>query len=158
MSSKHKRPISPFPDVTLGSIGFPLLSIGIFYGLDIWLSSPRLLSYPLNLSGIVFIILGVSLSSWCFRVAFALPKEPILVTRGPWAHTRHPIYLAGLLVNLGVAMMIGTALLVLEFIGYALLEILFDTPREEKTLRKSFPEEYEEYSKRVPSWIPRIKG
>ncbi|MFQ5712376.1 MAG: hypothetical protein ACE5GD_11460, partial [Candidatus Geothermarchaeales archaeon] len=98
MPSQLKRPISPFPDVALGSVGFPLLSIGIFYGLDIWLVSPTLLYHPLNLSGTVFIVLGVSLAFWCFRVALALPKDPILVTWGPWAHIRHPIYLAGLLV------------------------------------------------------------
>ncbi len=156
MSSKRKRPISLL-DVIFGSIGFPLLSKGIFYALDTWLLSPTLLPYPLNLSGIGFIVLGVSLASWCFRVSLALPKKPVLVIWGPWAHVRHPIYLAGLLVNLGVAMMIGTALLVLEFIGYALLEILFDTPREERNLRRSFPDEFNEYSKWVPAWIPRIR-
>lgn len=155
MSSKPKRPIS-LSEVVFGSIGSPLLFTGFFYALDTWLLSPTLLPNPLNLFGIVFIVLGVSLASWCFRVAFAFPKEPVLVTWGPWAHVRHPIYLGGLLVNLGVAMMIGTALLVLEFIGYTLIEILFEMPREERNLRKSFPNKYEEYSKRVPKWIPRI--
>ncbi len=80
-----------------------------------------------------------------------------MVTWGPWAHVRHPIYLAGILVNLGAAMIIGTVLMVSEFIGYTLFETLFDTPREEQSLRKIFPDEYEEYSKRVPRWIPRIR-
>lgn len=154
MSHKNGRPIGLL-DVIFGSIGFPLLFIGIFYGLDIWLLSPRLLSYPLNLSGLMFVVVGVSLSAWCFRVAFALPKEPLLVTWGPWAHVRHPIYLAGILVNLGLATMVGTALLVLAFVGYALLETLLDAPHEERNLRKSFPHMYEEYSSRVPAWIPR---
>lgn len=80
LSSKRRRPISPFLDVIPGSIGYPLLPIGIFYGLDFWLLSPALLLYPLNLAGILFIVLGVSLVYWCFIVAFALPREPILVT------------------------------------------------------------------------------
>ncbi len=54
-------------------------------------------------------------------------------------------------------MIIGTLLLVLEFVGYTLFEILFDTPREERNLRKSFSDEYEEYSQRVPGWIPRMR-
>ncbi len=70
---------------------------------------------------------------------------------------RHPIYLAGLLVNLGAAMIAGTALLLLEFVGYLFFEILFDAPREERNLRKNFPGEYEEYSKQGAGWIPRIK-
>lgn len=77
---------------------------------------------------------------------------------GPWAHVRHPIYLASLLSNLGVAMIIGTALLVLQFVAYTLFETLFASCYEERGVRKIFPREYEEYSKRVPRWIPRIRG
>lgn len=128
----------------------------IFYGLDIWLLSLKLLSYPLNLLGMVFIIIGISLTSWCFKVASALPKKPILVNWGPWAHVRHPIFLAGILFNLGVTMMIGTTLLILQFIGYSLFEII-GTRHEERNLRKVFPHEYEEYSKQGPAWIPKIR-
>lgn len=155
LSSKRKRPISLFTDVILGSIGFPLLLIGIFLGLDIWLQSPVFLPYPLNLSGIVFVVLGLSLASWCFKVALALPKRSSLVTWGPWSYVRHPIYLAGLLINLGIAMTIGTGLLLLQFASYTLFEILVDAPQEERNLRKIFVGEYAEYSERVPSWIPR---
>lgn len=155
LSSKRKRPISPFTDVIPGSIVFPLLLIGIFLGLDIWLQSPVFLPYPLNLSGMVFVILGLSLAAWCFKVALALPKRSSLVTWGPWSYVRHPIYLAGLLINLGITMTIGTGLLLLQFASYTLFEILVDAPREERNLRKIFAGEYEEYSERVPSWIPR---
>jgi protein-S-isoprenylcysteine O-methyltransferase Ste14 len=152
LSSKQKKPISPFTDVIPGSIIFPLIIIGIFLGLDIWLQSPMFLSYPLNLSGIVFVVLGLSLASWCFKVALALPKQSSLVT---WAHVRHPIYLAGLPFNLGIALIIGTGFLLLQFASYTLLEILVDAPREERNLREIFAVEYEQYSERVPSWIPR---
>lgn len=153
---KPKRPIS-LTDVVFGSTVFPLIFIGLFYALDTyWLKSPLLLSNPINLSGLMFIILGVSLTSWCFRIALALPKEPILVTWGPWSKVRHPIYLAAILFNLGAALMIGTALLLLEFLGYVLIDPLFSAVREERNLRKSFPDEYEEYSKQIPSWISRI--
>lgn len=157
MPFKGKRSISLL-DVTFGSLGSPLLIVGIFYGLDIWVSSARLLPYPLNLSGIAFFIFGVSIGLLCLKVVLALPEESILVTLGPWARVRHPIYIAGLFVNLGAVMMIGTLLLILQFVGYALLEFLVETPLEEKGLRRSFPEEYEVYSKQVPRWIPRIRG
>ncbi len=98
---------------------------------------------------------GTLSASWCFKVALALPKRSSLVTWGPWSYVRHPIYLAGLLVNLGIAMTIGTELLLLQFASYTLFEILVDAPREERNLMKIFPSEYEEYSERVPSWIPR---
>ena len=141
-----------------GSTVETLLIVGIFYGLDLWLSSPSLLSFPLNLIGIVFLVPGVAVASWCFRVVSKIPREHILVTWGPWAYVRHPIYLASLLLNLGLAMIIGTALLVLEFVAYTLFETLFASYYEERSVRSNFPREYEEYSKRVPRWIPRIRG
>jgi protein-S-isoprenylcysteine O-methyltransferase Ste14 len=108
----------------------------------------------LNLIGIVFIAPGLSLAAWCFKVVLALTDQPVLVTWGPWAHVRHPIYLAGILINLGGAMILGTALLFVELIGRTVLEIV-GVFMEERKLIKRFPEEHEEYVKRVPSWIPR---
>ena len=72
---KSMRAIS-FLDVFFGSIGFYLIFSGIFYGLDIWLQSPTILPYPLNVAGTVFIILGLSLSFLCFKTVLALPKKP----------------------------------------------------------------------------------
>ena len=154
LQDNPRRPISLL-DVIFGSIGFPLLIIGIFYALDTWLQSPILLVYPLNFLGIVFIVLGLLLTSWCFKTTVDLPKEHTLVVWGPWAYVRHPIYLAGLIINLGVAMSIGSMLLLLQFVGYTLLEARVDVPREERRLRNSFSTEYDEYSRRVPGWIPR---
>jgi protein-S-isoprenylcysteine O-methyltransferase Ste14 len=53
--------------------------------------------------------------------------------------------------------LIGTTLLFVEFIIATLFELLIETPREERKLREIFPLEYDEYSKRVPGWIPRIR-
>lgn len=153
-SSKRKRPIS-LHDVIFGSTGFPLILVAIFYAVDNWIRSPTAVAHPLNLLGIVFVLAGVALSSWCFTVVRTLSHEPVLVSWGPWAHVRHPIYLAGLLINLGITLIIGTLLLIVQFVGHTLLEI-FGAPLEERSLRKSMPE-YEEYAKRVPAWIPRIR-
>lgn len=124
--------------------------------MDNWLfHSSSLISYPWSLSGIVFIILGVALAFWCFRIVYFLPKKPILVTWGPWGWVRHPIYVAGMFFNLGVVMMIGTTVLLLEFVVYMLIDSLFSVPFEERKLREIFPGEYEDYSSRVPRWIPK---
>lgn len=154
--SKPKRPISLL-DVIFGSVGSTIIFIGIFYVADIWLQSPILIPYPWNLVGLVFIAPGLSLASWCFKVVLALSEQSVLVTWGPWAHVRHPIYLAGILINLGGAMIIGSALLFIELIGRIVLEIV-GVFREERKLRKRFPEEYEDYMRRVPSWITRIRA
>jgi protein-S-isoprenylcysteine O-methyltransferase Ste14 len=54
-------------------------------------------------------------------------------------------------------MFIGSALLFIELIGRIVLEIV-GVFREERKLRKRFPEEYEDYMRRVPSWITRIRA
>jgi protein-S-isoprenylcysteine O-methyltransferase Ste14 len=152
-----KRPISPFNDVAAGTIVWPLMITGVFYWLDTWLRSQQILSYPLNLIGLPLLISGVSLAIWCFVVAFGVPRRPILITWGPWAQVRHPIYLAGIFVNLGVALMLGTVVQLLGSIAYALIDPLYSGPKEERELREAFPDEFEEYSKRTPGWIPRIR-
>ncbi len=151
-----KRPVG-YQDVVWGAAVETLFIVSIFYGLDLWLSSPPLLNFPLNLIGVVWVVLGVAVAFWCLKTVSTIPREPILVTWGPWARVRHPIYLASLLSNLGAAMFIGTSLLILEFAAYALLETLAASC-EERRLRRIFPQEYEAYSKRVPRWFPRIRG
>jgi protein-S-isoprenylcysteine O-methyltransferase Ste14 len=144
-------------DVIFGSVGSTIIFIGIFYVADIWLQSPILIPHPWNLVGLVFITPGLALASWCFKVVLALSEQPVLVTWGPWAHVRQPIYLAGILINLGGAMIIGTALLFVELIGRIVLEILGPLI-EERKLRKRFPDAYAEYVRRVPSWIPSLRA
>jgi protein-S-isoprenylcysteine O-methyltransferase Ste14 len=122
-------------DVIFGSVGSTIIFIGIFYVADIWLQSPILIPYPWNLVGLVFIAPRLSLASWCFKVVLALSEQSVLVTWGPWAHVRHPIYLAGILINLGGAMIIGSALLFIELIGRIVLEIV-GVFREERKLRR----------------------
>ena len=92
-----------------------------------------------------------------YRVALVFPKKQIIVTWGPWGYIRHPIYLTGIIVNLGITIFIGTTLLVIEFFAYTLIELLIETPLEERNLKKIFPVEYDEYSERVPAWIPVIR-
>jgi protein-S-isoprenylcysteine O-methyltransferase Ste14 len=134
-----------------------MIFIGIFYGIANWLKSPKILSYPFSLIGLPFIISGVLLAIWCFKVSFELPKKPMLVKWGPWAHVRHPIYLAGILTHIGGAIILGTVVQLFGALFYVLIDPLITPLREEPQLREAFPVEYEEYSKQVPGWFPRIR-
>jgi protein-S-isoprenylcysteine O-methyltransferase Ste14 len=78
------------------------------------------------------------------------------VTDGPFRFVRNPIYLAGVTLLLGVAMLyspwravdLGLPLLLLAYFHVAVLRI------EEPELRRRFSSKYEEYCERVPRWIP----
>jgi protein-S-isoprenylcysteine O-methyltransferase Ste14 len=79
-----------------------------------------------------------------------------LVTDGPFRYVRNPIYLAGITLLLGVALLYSTrptvdlVLPLLLFVYFHLSVVLVEEP----ALRRSFGSTYEEYRKRVPRWLP----
>ncbi|HHN64005.1 MAG TPA: isoprenylcysteine carboxylmethyltransferase family protein [Nitrospirae bacterium] len=78
-----------------------------------------------------------------------------LITTGAFSVVRHPMYLGGLIIftfepNITRNWLTVTVLADLYFIYGAIAE--------EKRLKKHFGKEYEEYMKRVPRFVPRLKG
>lgn len=87
------------------------------------------------------------------------PLAGKLVTRGPYAHTRHPLYLANLLLTLGYALAAGAGRPWFP----ALIAILFagiyqgHARREEAALARAFPEEAAAYRTAVPALGWRLR-
>lgn len=86
-------------------------------------------------------------------------KEEIpskLIKTGIFAYIRHPLYLGVLLIYLGF---IFFSVSLISIIGFIIVFILYNyiATFEENTLEKLFKEEYSEYKKRVPKWIPSFK-
>jgi len=83
------------------------------------------------------------------------PKE--LVVTGFYHYVRNPIYVGVLSIFLGHFLWFGYwALLiytVFAFIGVHAFVVLYEEP----TLNRKFGAEYEEYLKRVPRWIPKVR-
>jgi protein-S-isoprenylcysteine O-methyltransferase Ste14 len=83
------------------------------------------------------------------------PKE--LVAVGFYRYVRNPMYFGVLLILIGHFLWFGFWWL-LAYASFAwLITHLFVTSYEEPTLKKKFGAAYEEYLKRVPRWIPRIR-
>lgn len=76
-----------------------------------------------------------------------------LVTDGPFARSRNPIYLADLIILVGWCLVCGTlaGLLILIFL-YDILRRRFVLPEEER-LRATFGEAFETYANAVPRWF-----
>ncbi|MDO4718238.1 MAG: isoprenylcysteine carboxylmethyltransferase family protein [Propionibacteriaceae bacterium] len=76
-----------------------------------------------------------------------------LVTDGPNARTRNPMYLgmAGLLV--GRALWRGRLSGLASAAAFAVAIDRFQIPAEEAALRQLFPGDYAEYAQRVPRWL-----
>ena len=121
-------------------------------------------------AGIVFLIFTVGIAAasgwltylsvrtlgkqWAMRAR--LVEDHKLITAGPYAHVRNPIYtgMFGMLVATGLAMEHWTALIVAIVVFAAGLVIRVRV--EEKLLRDQFGAEFEEYAKHVPAVIPGI--
>ena len=118
-------------------------------------------------TGWVLIAAGIALYFACAFWGFALrgkgtplPIDPPkrLVVEGPYGLVRNPMYWSVASVMLGEAAVFHSVALaelaVAFFAGVNLFVLLYEEP----TLRRKFGAEYEEYCRRVPRWLPRIKS
>ena len=76
-----------------------------------------------------------------------------LVTTGPYALVRHPMYLGGILSGLGAVLTYRTWTMVLVLAQLPLY--LVQARREDEALAQEFGEAWEAYRRRVPGWLPR---
>jgi len=118
-------------------------------------------------AGWVLMAAGVALYIACAFWGFAirgngtpLPLDPPkkLVVEGPYRVVRNPMYWSVLFVLLGEAAIfhsVALAELALAFfVGVNLFVLFFEEP----SLRQKFGAEYEEYCRRVPRWLPRLRA
>jgi protein-S-isoprenylcysteine O-methyltransferase Ste14 len=116
-----------------------------------------------NLLGLVPVAAGAVVLSWLAIVGYTqaadLPErvelnwEPkILMTRGPYVYSRHPMYLAELGLWIGWAVLYGS---IIVFAGFIVLCVIVSilAPREERALEAKFGEVYLRYRARVPRWV-----
>src|SRR6266568_2704061 len=123
--------------------------------------------WTIMMPGWLLIAAGIALYFACAFWGFALrgkgtplPIDPPkkLVVEGPYGLVRNPMYWSVTSVMLGEAAVfhsVGLAeLAVAFFAGVNLFVLLYEEP----ALRRKFGAEYEEYCRRVPRWLPRIKS
>jgi len=143
-----------------------LLCIIASFWVDNWLGLPvfRFTWWGIGISVLLF-ILGFAIDVWIiviFRRASGTPlpfKPPAkLVTTGIYAYIRNPMVIAGLLIGGGLGFLFGSLSLIIIFIPIlTLFGFLYLKAVEERELELRFGQEYLEYKKRVPMFIPRIR-
>jgi protein-S-isoprenylcysteine O-methyltransferase Ste14 len=80
------------------------------------------------------------------------------VMDGPFRYVRHPIYLAGITLLLGVGLLYapyrivdsGLPLILFVYFHFAMVWV------EEPELRRRYGSKYQEYCDRVPRWLPHL--
>jgi protein-S-isoprenylcysteine O-methyltransferase Ste14 len=116
--------------------------------------------------GWVLIAAGVALYVACAFWGFAirgkgtpLPLDPPkkLVVEGPYRVVRNPMYWGVGSVVLGEAVVFHSLALAELAAVFAVGVTLFVLLYEEPALRRKFGAEFEEYCRRVPRWLPRLR-
>ncbi|MCW4045405.1 MAG: DUF1295 domain-containing protein [Candidatus Bathyarchaeota archaeon] len=82
--------------------------------------------------------------------------EPKFIASGVYARVRHPMYLGSLLFLLGFFLATLSVLSLLVWVGFL---IFFDkmATYEERDLVRILGEQYLNYQRQVPKWLPRMR-
>ncbi|AWB94419.1 isoprenylcysteine carboxylmethyltransferase family protein [Agromyces badenianii] len=118
-------------------------------------------------AGAAAIVAGGAANAWALAErrrrsggAFRLDRPQSLVTTGPYALSRHPMYVGWWLIHLGIGVFRGSAWLAAT-LPLATLAEHRGVLGEERTLDRDFGAEYAAYSARVPRyvrWPVRARG
>lgn len=107
---------------------------------------------------------GFGLAAWARRAlgsAFvptaAVPADERIVDVGPYAHVRHPFYV-GLVLALAGGVLALDSLATLVCLVAMVLLVRAIAVREERHLVEEIGVAYEDYTARVPRWLPRLRA
>jgi len=108
-----------------------------------------------EIAGVALVFAGQMLRAWA---AGCLLKNHELMTAGPFAWTRNPLYLGSGIIGLGYVLLSGVAWSLLPLLA-AFTVIYLPTIRyEEARLRELFGDRLNDYFARVPRFFPRWPG
>jgi len=127
--------------------------------------SPATSSLVLRMIGMLLIAIGTAIylhtAFWGFALRGRGTPAPIaptrkLVVEGLHRYVRNPMYIGVATIVLGQAVLFQSWH-VLEYLVIVLAIVQFFVVfYEERTLARQFGQEYEDYKRRVPRWIPRF--
>lgn len=154
MSSDHARVILPpltiVPPLVAGLL-LHFLGTQLSFFPEWWIG--HVVGWPL-------VVVGVLLVAWSKRTMVRGGEDPnpyepttAIVTTGPYARSRNPIYVSATVVYVGIAFVVNTVWpIILLPLGIALLYYGV-IAREESYLEKVLGDEYLKYKARVRRWI-----
>ena len=113
-----------------------------------------IISMPIIVLGAWIAIKGVK--EVTLKVAETHKTERI-VTTGVYSIVRHPQYLGALLAHVGISILLSATYSVL-ITPLMVILIYLISRKEEEELTKEFGKEYENYKKKVPMLMPRLRA
>jgi protein-S-isoprenylcysteine O-methyltransferase Ste14 len=159
---RQKIEIWPGGILAIAILGY-LASI-VLYMLDVqWVSWSRLaLPTWVRWLGAAGALASTVLVAWTHRALgrqyaaeLAIQRGHVLVTTGPYARTRHPMYTALNAFSLSMALMTSN-LIIIFFAVLVAVPFPWIAEEEERMLLGTFGDEYREYMRRTGRFFPRI--
>jgi len=150
--------------------GTSILALAVaFFAMNFWgwlyfVTDPEIVQPVLFLSGVVLIALGLVVSAKASQVIsvstvadMRTDRRPQLVTDGIYSRIRHPLYLATILLLLGMAAVYpftNVLVFALSLGGYVLIGAWL----EERKLVLHYGQEYLEYRKKAGFILPGLRS
>ena len=108
-------------------------------------------------AGVVLLVLAGYLAKTGLSIVFGeIREQPTVIRKGVFSVVRHPVYLSEILLYLGLLMLsISLAALAIWIAAIGFLHYI--SRHEERMLLARFGEDYAQYIKEVPMWIPRLR-
>lgn len=147
-------------------ISLTALFIVLSLEVDRWLKLPKLLPRPLNIIlSLPILLLALFLMGWSVLNFLKVKGTPVpfnpppkLVATGPYAYVRNPMLTGIFILLFGFGTLFGSASLVFLFTPlFVFINIWELKVIEEPELEKRLGEEYLEYKKKKPMFIPGFR-
>ena len=126
-----------------------------------WIPRPTPFPYAVQLIGVPVTMAGIGFSIWArmtlgsnWGMPMTLRETPELITGGPYAFVRHPIYTGIIFAMLGTAMTFGAWWFIILVIAFGYFVI--SAHQEENDMRAHFPDAYPPYMARTKRLIPFV--
>ena len=154
MNARPRRSIQP--------IYFAPFVILLFIILHFVFPIRMIFEFPFSLIGLAPVIVGLFINLQGTRELQRALRESrttdienlkVLVTEGAFRYSRNPMYLGGIVLFFGLAILLGSLVSFVFPTIFFLLSHFLLIPSEEAQLETRFGKEYLDYMKRVRKWI-----
>jgi protein-S-isoprenylcysteine O-methyltransferase Ste14 len=129
-----------------------------------WAADPASAGDVALSAGIACAGLGVALAAWTNRLFLLVgrgtpaPWDPPrrFVVHGPYRHVRNPMMLAVFLMLAGEALVLRCPAVAAWLAIFIAVNTAYIPLSEEKGLERRFGDDYRDYRRAVPRWLPRL--
>jgi protein-S-isoprenylcysteine O-methyltransferase Ste14 len=132
-----------------------------------WCIEKNLSIHPVStfIIGLIIILAGLSMLIHAVSIIIKIGKGTLapwlparkLVVTGMYRYVRNPMIIGVLIALAGESIALMSLKIFIWAVIFFTLNHLFFIIYEEPTLKKKFGDEYHEYKRNVPRWLPRVK-